>query len=1085
MSQYQPTLRLEVPDSLAEQLRGFRLQVWKEKMIEAMAIAVAAIAVAYLTVFVLDRFVDTPAWIRAGVAITAVATCVIVPYYLHRWVWSYRSPTQLARLLSRKLPRVGDQLLGVLELSESESEQARSWRLCQAAIEQVATDAEHRDFTEATPDSHAKSAVWTATLTVGLGVLLLLCLPLAARNAWARFVAPWSDTPRYTFAAVEPVPHDLVVPHGEEFPLTLQLTEQSAWHPADASLQLTARSLSANQQDGTYRFDVPALIAPTELNVRVGDWSQRIRVEPMLRPELESLNASVVLPKYLERTGTEEMEIRGGGLSLVRGSEVTFTAAATRDLESATVAGEEVSTSGSNFDSPSVKVEEPLELALTWTDEHQLEGKEPFVLSIAADEDLPPTVLCEGLPRKKVVLDTEQLLFQVAVRDDFGVKEVGMTWKGLEGQFVETPADGKRLLATGGPEETAMDVEGTFTASSLGIAPQPVEVQVYATDYLPDRERMYSSKFLLYVLDAEQHAIWVTEQLARWHRQSLEVRDRELRLYETNKQLRDLPPEQLDLAETRRRLESQAAAEQANGRRLSSLTRSGEELLRQAARNPEIGVGHLDRWAEMLQVLSDISANRMPSVADLLKDGAQSPAQASRVASKPRPTVGENRAQGGGGAPQEEKKSAPKPPVPAVVDMESSQQPLDDGEMQEPQKKNPSNPTLRLPTTTLMGKAKKKPPAGQSDAVDQAVEEQKDLLAEFEKVANELNEVLANLEGSTLVKRLKAESRKHNSIAGTVADEISQSFGAGPASTPAEAKTTLASLSKQVDKSGITVSFIMDDMQAYFERRRMVKFKAVLDDMRKEDVLGGLRRLSDDMRSEPGLSMAQSEYWSDTMDRWAEDLVDPSNCGACPGCRAKGSLPPSIVLEVLKILEGEINLREETRVAEQAKGGVEDDVRLEEAIRLAETQTSLADRTADVVDRILELPDAEAEFARELKLLGKVNVVMVEASAILARPETGSPAIAAETEAIELLLQSRRINPNGGGGGGANPGGGGSGDTKDTALALLGAGLNQKEVREAPEIVQSVGTTGKALPEEFRAGLDQYFNELETPTAAP
>ena len=50
---------------------------------------------------------------------------------------------------------------------------------------------------------------------------------------------------------------------------------------------------------------------------------------------------------------------------------------------------------------------------------------------------------------------------------------------------------------------------------------------------------------------------------------------------------------------------------------------------------------------------------------------------------------------------------------------------------------------------------------------------------------------------------------------------------------------------------------------------------------------------------------------------------------------------------------------------------------------------------------------------------------MDEATEILARPETGSPAIAAETEAIELLLQSKRINPKGGGGGGSNPGGGG------------------------------------------------------------
>ena len=68
-------------------------------------------------------------------------------------------------------------------------------------------------------------------------------------------------------------------------------------------------------------------------------------------------------------------------------------------------------------------------------------------------------------------------------------------------------------------------------------------------------------------------------------------------------------------------------------------------------------------------------------------------------------------------------------------------------------------------------------------------------------------------------------------------------------------------------------------------------------------------------------------------------------------------------------------------------------------------------RVDKVIERIGQLPDAESEFAYEINLLGKVAGVMGEATGILARPETGSEAIAAETEAIELLLRSRRINP--------------------------------------------------------------------------
>jgi hypothetical protein len=190
-------------------------------------------------------------------------------------------------------------------------------------------------------------------------------------------------------------------------------------------------------------------------------------------------------------------------------------------------------------------------------------------------------------------------------------------------------------------------------------------------------------------------------------------------------------------------------------------------------------------------------------------------------------------------------------------------------------------------------------------------------------------------------------------------------------------------------------------------------------------------------------------------------------------------LPPSIVLEVLQILEGEVNLREETRVVQQARPALAADEYGKQARKLAETQSGLRGRVDKVIDRIRQLPDAEDEFAYEIGLLGKVAGVMGEAAEILAKPETGSPAIAAETEVIELLLQSRRINPKGGGGGGANPGGGGTGTTQDSAMALLGGGVNQKEVREDHGVSQATGESGPVLPEEFRAGLDEYFNRLE------
>src|SRR5262249_19052155 len=145
--------------------------------------------------------------------------------------------------------------------------------------------------------------------------------------------------------------------------------------------------------------------------------------------------------------------------------------------------------------------------------------------------------------------------------------------------------------------------------------------------------------------------------------------------------------------------EHQASAERQNGRRLTALTNVGDMLVREAMRNPEFGVGHLEKWAEMLQILKDISGNRMPSVADLLKEAAQAPsvaqqgtqqppntkswgrsnqargaAQASQKARKPAPMAGQVRASGfpkpGEETPGEQKD---QPVIPRIADMESSQ----------------------------------------------------------------------------------------------------------------------------------------------------------------------------------------------------------------------------------------------------------------------------------------------------------------------------------------------------------------------------------------------------------------------------
>lgn len=875
--------RLELPDSLRTQMFEFRKRVWIVKTVEAVCGAVSGVLLAFLLTFLLDRIWETPSSVRLALFVAAVVAFAMVPLAVHRWVWRQRRTEQLAGLLTQTYPGIGDQLLGIIELVRDESEQSRSLTLCRAAIRQVAEQASAKDLLRAVPNPrHIRRAVLAGATLAGAFALLAI-YPSATANAWSRFVMPWRDTPRYTFTVVEDLPEQLFVAHGEPFEFKVRLSDETVSRPQRGEVQPgRQRPVTSSRSDNEYLFMLPPQIEPSPLRVEIGDFTRQIEIMPVLRPEVTSLLADVELPEYLKRSERLNTDVRGGAISLVTGSSVRFTATASRTLQKASVSGRSVIPVDATFDSPSQRVDSDQKIVFEWTDEYGLAGREPFTLTVRSLDDEEPAVSCADLPRRKVVLDTEQLTFTIHAQDDFGVKRVGIVWQGLDATNFSSPAQGERVIAAGGPDREQLELAGTFSASSLGIEPQPIEVRLFAEDYFPGRERVYSAPHLLYVLNAEQHAIWLTEQLSKWHRQSLDVRDRELQLYETNKQLRALTADEITQADNRRRIEHQAAAERVNGRRLSSLSDSGQELIRQAMRNPEFGVGHLEKWAEMLQILKDISTNRMPSVADMLKQASDAPKLAQNSPGENAPKAGMVRDSAAGESPSESEDDSDtkKPVIPSVVDVESSQQPNEDSsEAEENGSGGKGAPRLTLATTTLIGGSKGGDSCPVQDKVEQAVEEQRDLLTEFERIADELNQLLANLEGSTLVKRLKAASRSQYRIAGRLGDDVASSFGVAPSLTETSQKQLFKELSKIEEDSTLEVSNIMDDMEAYFERRRFTQFKTVLEEMKNEDVLGALRQLSDDLPKEAGLSIAQCEYWSDTLDRWAEDLVEPSSGG--------------------------------------------------------------------------------------------------------------------------------------------------------------------------------------------------------------
>ncbi|MFM8709430.1 MAG: hypothetical protein ACKOHK_15465, partial [Planctomycetia bacterium] len=272
---------LALPDGLRLQLEGFRRTVWTIKAIEAVCGAVFGVLVAWLALFLLDRVSETPAAARWLFFAAAVASCAAIPLFFHRWIWSHRGLDRLARLIARRFPSLGDQLLGVVEIVRNQSEQERSRALCEAAIRQVAEAAGRCDLREAVPRPRHRLWAWLAAVPLALAVALPLVVPAAAANAWARFLAPWRLVERFTFTRVDRLPANLVVPHGEEVEVAVALREDSQWRPGRARGRIGGGPTVTADRDGDrYRLALPPQVTEAPLRLAVGDARQRVKLVP-------------------------------------------------------------------------------------------------------------------------------------------------------------------------------------------------------------------------------------------------------------------------------------------------------------------------------------------------------------------------------------------------------------------------------------------------------------------------------------------------------------------------------------------------------------------------------------------------------------------------------------------------------------------------------------------------------------------------------------------------------------------------------------------------------------------------------------
>jgi len=1161
-----------LPPRMRAALEQYRKRVWAIKLAEGVLAAIFGLVISYLVVFCLDRLFDTPAPLRVVIlAVGSIGMVILFPLKYHNWIWSHRRLDQVARLVRHRFPRFGDHLLGIVELAQGDSQPGKSRALVQAAMRQVDEELEKRDLTDAVPNPRHRRWAWAAGVPLAGVALLMVLVPAAGGNAFRRWLMPWRPVERYTFAQLAGGTGLRVVPYAEPFQVEAILKADSPWRPESGQARYGKQTPIVATRDGaTYRFDMPPQTRDGKVSLRVGDARRSIPVEPKMRPALNELWAHVQLPAYLERNEPLIEDVRGGTVSLVKGSTVVFTATVTRDLAAATLNARSQTVDGPQVTTERIAVEVSADYHLTWRDQYGLDAREAQVLRIDALDDQGPTINFNKLKNNLVVLSREVLAFEIQAGDDFGVKRIGLEWQGItDSTHNPEPSRGEKIVAAGAPTSDTMTVPATFSADREEVRPQSLRLRAFAEDYLPNRERVYSPYLVLHVLNPAEHFKWLTEQMSQWAGAAREVYDKELQLHEINKELRDLPPEALDDPAVRKKIQQQAAAEMANAAQLDALVEMGKELVQEATKNEDFDADQLDAWAEMLKQLEQIAGNQMPSVADLLEQAAEAPGQPTPPTTEPplpgEPGQAKPKAESDDKEPEDplaappgaddlglqaadkygpeglnpeglkEDPNDPNPeaadvtqdkseqpegepgyisanPTPLVIDIESG---FNKGEKAEdaPQVKG----GLLIPATILEGSGKdpeedgEEPEATTAELVLQAVTEQQDLLDAFAKLAEEMNTLLMGFENSTFVKRLKAVSRKQIDLA----VELNNLDGFGVDADELDNPAQRQRLAEQEKAASDTVLLIQEDMGAYAERKPSKNYTRVLAEMQEATAVAQIRDMAAAInRNEVGQSTIEAEFWGDTLDRWAEQLVDPlGDSEPMPTSLVElPNLTPEIILQVMRIINSEIELREETRELDQAIGAIDQETYEQRGAELSATQAELATKSRALAEQIKAMPNApdhaDETLAREIKALTekgglegealakriewltgrtklgkrvlqgqidkltKAATVMDEVQALLARPATGPPTIAAIVEVLEILLETHRL-PNAPMIVKAPP-------AITSALMLMGLGDDGSKAsieNRAPG--QATGKTGRKLPEEFRAGLDVYFDALE------
>ncbi|MGA2555835.1 MAG: hypothetical protein ABSG04_06120, partial [Verrucomicrobiota bacterium] len=387
-----------------------------------------------------------------------------------------------------------------------------------------------------------------------------------------------------------------------------------------------------------------------------------------------------------------------------------------------------------------------------------------------------------------------------------------------------------------------------------------------------------------------------------------------------------------------------------------------------------------------------------------------------------------------------------------------------------------------------------------------------EVLEALQKMAQNANKNLDQLQALTLAQRLRRVGEAEQGLGGQLATNLPDTIGLPPQDLPDKYRRINTSLVKRQGDAHDESTALQAEISRFYERTQKPNYGKVSQDMKDSHAADELDRMGGLIQSNITIQTSLDlTNWSERFQKWA-DALEPKSASQGGGGNGQGQPPLDLtqqLIALLRLREKESNLRDQTGVLEWSKDSTPD--YKDQAASLAGTQGNLG-QALDLIHQATPVPDFDPPFHQ-------VATAMQEAQVLLAKPQTDAVTDGTEARSMDALsdlinlinesaqrAQQQQQQEQAGGltaeemafltrmmrasnqsgppgmqppSPGGNGGGNLTGGTTDQPGRPAGGGASgrnaaTRNVLKAAGIIQN-------SPAEFRDALENYFHNVEKP----